>query len=86
MTLRLRGLGGLIRTAGDIAVSEKSEVITAQDIKNALKRSRTVEEQIKEKYGSYEKGMTRDLTVAQKSKIPYHYWNQEHYDDKIGYG
>lgn len=86
LTLRLRELGGLIRTAGDIAVSQKSEIITSRDIKNALKRSKTIEEQMKEKYGSYEKGMTRDMTMAQKSKIPYHYWNQEHYDDKIGYG
>ena len=86
LTLRLRELGGLIRSAGDIATSEKAEMINKDHIKLALKRSKPVEEQIHEKYGSYEKGVARDMSAAQRSKSPYHYWNEHQYDDKIGYG
>ncbi len=85
LTLRLRELGGLIRTAGDIAITDGDKLIDVDHIKLALKRSKTVEEQIREKYGSYEKGITKDMSMAQKSRSPYHYWNQEHYDD-AGYG
>ncbi len=86
LTLRLRELGGLIRTAGDIAITNKDELIKTEDIRLALKRSKTVEEQIREKYGSYEKGVASDMSTAQRSKSPYHYWNEHQYDDKIGYG
>jgi len=48
LTLRLRELGGLIRAAGDLAVTERSKVIEADHIKRALKRARTIEEQIRE--------------------------------------
>ncbi|MBA3045159.1 MAG: ATP-binding protein [Candidatus Thermoplasmatota archaeon] len=85
LTLRLRELGGLIRTAGDIAITTKSEFILPEHIKLALKRSKTIEEQIKDKYGSYQRGVASDMTGAQKATSPYHYWNQEFYDDKRGY-
>jgi ATP-dependent Lon protease len=85
LTLRLRELGGLIRTAGDIAIIEGAETIEAKHIKQALKRSKTIEEQIKEKYGSYQRGVASDMTGAQKHASPYHYWNTDFYDDKTGY-
>ena len=85
LTLRLRELGGLIRTAGDIASTKKLQYILPEHIEQALKRCKTIEEQIKEKYGSYQRGVASDMTGAQKSSSPYHYWNQEHYDDKRGY-
>ncbi len=86
LTLRLRELGGLIRTAGDIAIAEEVDLIDTTHIKLALKRSKPVEEQIEEKYGSYEKGVARDMSTAQRSKSPYLYWNESQYDDKRGYG
>ncbi len=85
LTLRLRELGGLIRTAGDIAIAKKSEFILPEHLEAAMKRSKTIEEQIKEKYGSYQRGVASDMTGAQKATSPYHYWNQEFYDDKRGY-
>ncbi len=85
LTLRLRELGGLIRTAGDIAIVEESELITGKHVKNAVERNKSIEEQIKDRYGSYEKGMAVDMSQAQRSQSPYHYWNYSPYDDKKGY-
>ena len=67
----MRELGGLLRTAGDIAVMEKAKFI---------------KEQIKEKYGSLYKGLARDVTTAQKEGYsPYNYWDQHIHDDQRGY-
>jgi len=85
LTLRLRELGGLLRAAGDVAVGEKAEVIEAQHIKEALRRARPVEEQIKERYGSYTGGVSSDMTGSEKEASPYHYWNYHVHDDKRGY-
>jgi ATP-dependent Lon protease len=85
LTLRLRELGGLVRTAGDIASIEMHELIEASDIRLALKRSKSIEEQIKDRYGSYQGGMASDMSGAQKAASPYHYWNQHFTDDKRGY-
>jgi ATP-dependent Lon protease len=85
LTLRLRELGGLIRSAGDIAVTEGSGVIEADHVKRAIKIARTIEEQIKERYGSYSAGVGTDMSAAQKEASPYHYWNVHEGDDVQGY-
>ena len=85
LTLRLRELGGLIRAAGDIAVIDKAELIEAKHIRDALKRARPVEEQIKERYGSYMGGISSDISTSEKESSPYHYWNYHVHDDKRGY-
>jgi ATP-dependent Lon protease len=82
LTLRLRELGGLIRAAGDIAVMEKAPLITADMIREARKRSRPVEDQIRERYGSYMKGVSKDVSSAQKEKSQY-YFENEHLDDQM---
>lgn len=82
LTLRLRELGGLIRAAGDLAVIEHSPLITADLINDARRRSRPVEDQIKERYGSYMKGMSKDVSGAQKEKSNY-YFENEHLDDQM---
>jgi len=82
LTLRLRELGGLIRAAGDIAVMEGAEFIDVDHIKRAIKRSRPVEEQIKSKYGSYMKGLSKDVSESQKEKSPY-YLHNEHIGDQM---
>lgn len=85
-TLRLRGMGGLIRTAGDMAVMNGDETITADHIMKAVKRARTIEQQIEDKYGSYYNALARDITSAQKQQAyPYNYWNTHVHDDKKGY-
>ena len=86
LTLRLRELGGLIRAAGDLAVTEKGRVIEADHIRRALRRARAIEEQIRERYGSYYAGLGQDITQAQKETSPYHYWNVHPGDDVQGYG
>ena len=86
LTLRLRELGGLLRTAGDIAVSEKARLIKEEHIKEAIERAKTAEEQIKDKYGSLYKGLARDVTSSQKEGYgPYNYWDQHIHDDQRGY-
>ncbi len=50
LTLRLRELGGLVRAAGDLAVERKHKYVTRQDVRDALKASRTLEEQAADKY------------------------------------
>jgi ATP-dependent Lon protease len=82
LTLRLRELGGLIRAAGDIAVMENAPLITADIIKEARKRARPVEDQIKERYGSYMKGVSKDVSGAQREKSQY-YFENEHLDDQM---
>jgi len=76
LTMRLRELGGLIRAAGDLAVVEDSELITKKHIIKAVERSKNVEEQIKDRYGSYSKGLGTDITSAQKERSPYYFWNE----------
>ncbi len=82
LTLRLREMGGLIRAAGDIAVMEKSKVITAEHIRMAERRSRPAEDQIKERYGSYQRGVSKDMSKAQNEKSEY-YLENEHIGDTM---
>jgi len=76
LTLRLRELGGLIRAAGDLATVDSAELITAAHIARAVERSKSAEEQIKDRYGSYTKGLGTDISSAQKEKSPYYFWNE----------
>lgn len=46
LTLRLRELGGLVRTAGDIAREESANLVTAQHVLRAKRISRSLEQQI----------------------------------------
>lgn len=52
LSLRFRELSGVIRLAGDYAVSQGAELIEPDFVKRALKRGSRVEKQIEEKYGS----------------------------------
>lgn len=45
LTLRLRELGGLIRAAGDVAVSEKSDLVFPTHVERAVQICRSIEEQ-----------------------------------------
>lgn len=85
LTLKLREMGGLIRSAGDIATATGSPLIDDVHIAQAIKRARTIEEQIKERYGSFFSGVASESSDSQKTSSPYHYWNYHVYDDKRGY-
>ncbi|MEM2022329.1 MAG: ATP-dependent protease LonB [Archaeoglobaceae archaeon] len=49
LTLRLRELGGLVRTAGDIARSEGSNVVKLEHVLKTKKIAKTIEEQLADK-------------------------------------
>ncbi len=46
LTLRLRDLGGLVRSAGDVAIEKGDELVTAEHVFEAKKFARTLEQQI----------------------------------------
>lgn len=50
LTLHLRGLGGLVRAAGDLAREEKSEYVMSKHVVEAKILARPLEQQIADKY------------------------------------
>jgi len=50
LTLYLRGLGGLVRAAGDLAKEDKSELVQKKHVEEAKRLARTLEQQIADKY------------------------------------
>ncbi|ELY90472.1 ATP-dependent protease LonB [Natrinema altunense] len=50
LTLLFRSLGGLVRVAGDIARAEDREYTTRDDVLQAKKRSRSIEQQLADDY------------------------------------
>lgn len=46
LTLRLRELGGLIRVAGDIAITEKTDIVNAKQVVSAKALSKPLEQQV----------------------------------------
>ncbi|HVL48175.1 MAG TPA: ATP-dependent protease LonB [Candidatus Thermoplasmatota archaeon] len=50
LTLRLRELGGLVRTAGDVAIEEKAPLVTAQHVVTAKRIARSLEQQVVDQY------------------------------------
>ena len=50
LTVKLRELGGLVRASGDLAVETKSEFVEPKHIIEAKKLSRTLEQQLADKY------------------------------------
>lgn len=86
LTLRLRELGGVVRAAGDVAVYRGEELIEPVHLTEAIRRARPIEEQVKDRYGSYTAGLAKDVTGAQKqSDSPYNYWNWHEHDEHTGY-
>jgi ATP-dependent Lon protease len=53
LTLRLRSISGIIKLAGDLASVEGSEFIEKKHVEAAVKRGRTIEEQVNDRYGSW---------------------------------
>jgi Lon-like ATP-dependent protease len=50
LTLKLRDLGGLVRVAGDIARSSDKEYTEREDVLQAKRRSRSIEQQLADNY------------------------------------
>jgi len=53
LTLRLRSVSGVIKLAGDLACIDGSEFIEKKHVEAAIKRGRSIEEQVNERYGSW---------------------------------
>lgn len=52
-TLRLRNLSGIIKMAGDMAKTDKRDLMERKDVEKAIKESKPIEEKVREKYGSW---------------------------------
>ncbi len=50
LTLRLRELGGLVRTAGDIAREANADLVNAEHVRDAKRIARSLEQQIADQY------------------------------------
>ncbi|MEW5897432.1 MAG: ATP-dependent protease LonB [Nanoarchaeota archaeon] len=50
LTLHLRGLGGLVRAAGDLAKEDNAEYVTAEHVERAKLLARPLEQQIADKF------------------------------------
>jgi len=67
LTLKLRGLGGLIRAAGDVAQSEKAKLVDASHVAKARGISKTLEQQVAERYISMRKDY--DIFMTEGAEI-----------------
>jgi Lon-like ATP-dependent protease len=67
LTLKLRDLGGLVRVAGDIARAEDKEYTTREDVLQAKRRSRSIEQQLADNY--IERRKDYELTVSKGSVV-----------------
>jgi ATP-dependent Lon protease len=65
LTLRLRDLGGVVRMAGDMAVMEGKNLIEEKHMSFAIKKSLSIEDQIIQRYKTFENAMQRDYSSAQ---------------------
>ena len=66
LTLRLRELGGLVRAAGDLAKEQNISLVERKHIIDAKKLSRTLEQQIADKYIENKKKYEVILTKGEK--------------------
>lgn len=66
LTLRLRDLGGVIRMAGDMAVMGGNDLIEDKHMLFAIKRSISIEDQIINRYKTFENAIQRDHSSAQQ--------------------
>ncbi len=80
LTLRLRELGGIVRAAGDIALEKGHKYVLPEDVEEALKSAKPLEDQIAEQYldmmknykvfttEGFEVGKVNGLAVLGRSK------------------
>ena len=70
LTLRLRNLAGIIKMAGDMAITEKKEFIEKSHVQRAIKEARPIEEKIKEKYGNWWSAQAADYGMENERAGP----------------
>ncbi|MHA1243775.1 MAG: ATP-binding protein [Candidatus Heimdallarchaeota archaeon] len=80
LTLRLRELAGLIKVAGDLAATNREDRISGNHVKNAMEIAKPLEQQIVQRYGSYEQALKSEkrgfsAEVGENEKTPFNQWN-----------
>lgn len=68
LTLRLRGISGLIKLAGDFAITAEAEYISQKHVKEALVHSKSIEEQIQHFYPNWWKARMLDYAIKTERK------------------
>lgn len=66
LTLHLRGLGGLVRAAGDLAKEEKAELVLAKHVQEAKTLARPLEQQMADQYIERKKEYEVIVTTGKK--------------------
>ncbi len=67
LSLRLRALSGILKSAGDLAVSEDAPLILGKHVADAIVRGKPIEEQIAKRYGTAYRASMSDLGYAKQS-------------------
>ena len=70
LSLRLRNLAGIIKLAGDTAIGETSELIDISHVKLAVKNSKSIEEQLRDKYDTWWRAGSADYGVGSPKAGP----------------
>lgn len=65
LTLRLRDLGGVVRMAGDIAVTHGDDLIREKHMNFAIENAIPIEDQIIKRYSSFENAIQKDVSSFQ---------------------
>ena len=68
LTLRFRELSGVVRLAGDIAKDGGAPLIEAEHVAQAIRRGKSIEEQLRDKYGSVYGGAASEFRGANASR------------------
>lgn len=71
LTLRLRYIGGLIRSAGDYAVLVEAEYVSEEHIVHMQEMLPDLETQITQTYGSLQRGLEQESTLISKDEYDY---------------
>ena len=66
LSLRMRGISGLLKLAGDFATLDGSQLITARHVEQAREKSQTIEEQLGARHESWWKAGMSDFGVKRK--------------------
>lgn len=79
-SLRLRDLGGVVRMAGDFAVMDENTHITKSHMTLAVKKAISIEDQILQRYNTYENALQKDLSSSQHIKNQHQEYKHENVD------
>jgi Lon-like ATP-dependent protease len=66
LSLRLRELGGLIRTAGDLAIEQKKDLVTEEHVLQAKKTAKSLEQQVVERTIEHQKDYRSFITTGRE--------------------